>query len=63
MKHLLLTTIAAALMAWCATLAQQSPPPTESKPVELVTETAPTPPDASKRDAWIKYRRLDSITK
>ncbi len=38
MKHLLLTTIAAVVLVGCATPAQQSSPPAEAKPVELVAE-------------------------
>ena len=46
MKHLLITTIAAALLVGCGE-SQQSAPPAETKPVEPITEAAkPEPPTA-----------------
>ena len=53
MKHLLITTIAAALLVGCGE-SQQSAPPAETKPVEPITEAAkPEPPTAKAPDISI----------
>ena len=54
MKHLLLTTIAAVLLAGCGE-SQRSTSPPESKPVALVAEAAkPEPPTAKAPDILIR---------
>ena len=62
MKHLLLTTIAAVLLAECGE-SQPSTPPVEGEPAEPVTE--PAQPESSSESAAVKRgaagRRPDSI--
>ena len=59
MKHLLLTTIAAVLLAGCGE-SQRSTSPPESKPVALVAEAAkPEPPTAKAPDILIHDAAYD----